>query len=64
MYYREELIYSANMHKLKQTEDQQLTECDKENDATLSESQDCNQKGADKYSIFSTLYFNTMAIIL
>lgn len=51
------------MHKLQRTEDQQLAECDKENDATLSESQDCNQKDIDKYSIFSTLYFNTMAIL-
>lgn len=63
MYYREELIYSANMHKLQRTKDQQLAECDKKNDATLSESQDYNQKGTDKYSIFSTLYFNTMAIL-
>jgi len=47
------------MHKLKQTKDQ-LAECNKENDA-MSESQDCNEKG--KYSIISTLYFNTMAIL-
>jgi len=50
------LIYRANMHKLKQTKDQ-LAECNKENDA-MSESQDCNEKGK-----YSTLYFNTMAIL-